>query len=343
MYSIYRPLVFKLNPESAHHLTVAMLRIAGNLAPTNALIKALYFPKLNGPEVDVLGLHFANPIGMAAGYDKDAQSWRGLASLGFGHIELGTVTVQPQDGNPKPRIFRIPEERAVINRCGFPNLGSEYMLKRMNANKPKNLILGVSIGKNKNTPLENAEDDYTLLIDMFAEKADYLAVNVSSPNTPGLRELQVKGRFDRLLRAVAEKKQEVAQRLNKHVPIVVKLAPELSDQELDECLDAILDTGLDGVIISNTSLNRHGMKSAVADEFGGLSGAPIMQHSTNLIRNVIRRTEGKLPVIASGGVMSAADAQEKLDAGAKLVQLYTGMIFEGPELPGKIISSGLRL
>ena len=343
MYSLYRPLVFKLNPESAHHLTISMLRIAGNLAPTNALIKALYFPKMNGPAVDVLGLHFANPIGMAAGYDKDAEGWRGLASLGFGHIELGTVTVKPQDGNPKPRIFRIPEERAVINRCGFPNLGAEYMLKRMNGKRPKNLILGVSIGKNKATPLENAEDDYTLLIDMFAEKADYLAVNVSSPNTPGLRELQVKGRFDRLLRAVAEKRREVVQRIGKPLPIVVKLAPELSEQEMDECLEAILDTGLDGVIISNTSLNRHGMVSKVQGEYGGLSGAPIMRHSTNLIRNVIRRTEDKLPVIASGGVMNVQDAQEKLDAGAKLVQLYTGMIFEGPELPGKIIRSGLRL
>jgi dihydroorotate dehydrogenase len=343
MYSLYKPLVFKLSPESAHHLTITMLSIAGNLAPTKALIKALYFPKVNGPAVDIMGLHFANPIGMAAGYDKDGDGWRGLAALGFGHIELGTVTVEPQPGNPKPRIFRIPEERAVINRCGFPNFGAQYMLKRMNGKRPKDLVLGVSIGKNKNVPLDRAEDDYLQLMEIFAEKADYLAINVSSPNTPGLRELQVKGRFDRLLRAVAQKRQELSIKLDKQVPVVVKLAPELQENELDECLDVIMDTGLEGVIISNTSLNRHGLKSPVGNEYGGLSGAPIMKHSTNLIRNVVRRTEGKLPIIASGGVMSVSDAQEKLDAGAKLVQLYTGMIFEGPELPGRIIRSGLRL
>jgi len=343
MYPLYRPLVFLLSPESAHHLTITMLSLAGNLAPTRALIKALYFPSVNGPAIDLLGLHFANPIGMAAGYDKDGQGWRGLAALGFGHIELGTVTVNPQNGNAKPRIFRIPEERAVINRCGFPNFGADYMLKHMNGRRPKDLVLGVSIGKNKTTPLENAEDDYLKLIGLFAEKSDYLAVNVSSPNTPGLRELQEKGRFDRLLRSVATKKAEVSRLHQKNVPIVVKLAPELSDDELDECLEVILDTGLDGVIISNTSLNRHGLKSSKASEFGGLSGMPIMAHSTQLIRNVVRRTEGKLPVIASGGVMNFADAQEKLDAGARLVQLYTGMIFEGPELPGKIIRKGLRL
>ncbi|MBI9048524.1 MAG: quinone-dependent dihydroorotate dehydrogenase [Anaerolineaceae bacterium] len=344
MYSLYKPLVFMLSPESAHHLTITMLKIAGNLAPTRALIKALYFPKMNGPAVDVMGLHFANPIGMAAGYDKDGDGWRGLSALGFGHIELGTVTVDPQSGNAKPRIFRIPEERAVINRCGFPNLGADYMLQRMNGHKPKDLILGVSIGKNKNVPLERAEEDYVQLMELFAEKSDYLAVNVSSPNTPGLRELQVKGRFDRLLRAVAEKRAALVSKFGKKVPVVVKLAPELQENEMDECLSVIMDTGLDGVIISNTSLDRHGLKSALGEtEYGGLSGAPIMKHSTELIKTVMKRTEGKLPIIASGGVMNVHDAQEKLDAGAKLVQLYTGMIFEGPEMPGKIIHSGLRL
>ena len=343
MYSLYRPLMFKLDPENAHHLTVNMLKLAGNISPARAMIKALYFPRSNGPAVDVMGLHFANPIGMAAGYDKDGDSWRGLASLGFGHIELGTVTVQPQPGNKKPRIFRIPEERAVINRCGFPNLGADYMLARMNGHKPKDLILGVSIGKNKTVPLEEAEGDYVQLMELFADKADYLAVNVSSPNTPGLRELQVKGRFDRLLRAVADKQAELQKRIGKKVPVAVKLAPELSDSEMDECLSVIMDTGLDGVIISNTSLNRHGVKSPKQSEYGGLSGAPIMKHSTDLIKKVVKRTEGKLPIIASGGVMNYDDAQAKLDAGAKLVQLYTGMIFEGPELPGKIINRGLRL
>jgi dihydroorotate dehydrogenase len=343
MYSLYRPLIFKFDPETAHHLTINMLKLAGNMAPGRAMVKALYYPKNNGPAVDVMGLHFANPIGMAAGYDKDGDGWRGLAELGFGHIELGTVTVNPQPGNAKPRIFRIPEERAVINRCGFPNLGADYMLQRMNGHKPKNVILGVSIGKNKTVPLDQAEDDYVKLMELFAEKADYLAVNVSSPNTPGLRELQVKGRFDKLLRAVAEKRAELNEKLGKMIPVAVKLAPELSDEEMDECLSVILDTGLDGVIISNTSLNRHGLQSPVQSEYGGLSGAPIMKHSTELIKKVIKRTEDKLPVIASGGVMNYDDAQAKLDAGAKLVQLYTGLIFEGPELPGKIINRGLRL
>lgn len=332
LYPHLRPLIYKLTPKQAHNLTVALLRLAGALSPVRALLQAYFRSKGSGPAVTAAGLVFPNPIGLAAGYDKDALAWRGLAALGFGHLELGTVTPVPQPGNPEPRLFRLVEDEAVINRMGFPSRGAEYVAARLQGGKPENLIIGMNIGKNKDTELVEAEKDYVPLVRTFAPCVDYLAVNVSSPNTPGLRRLQEAGMLEKLLQPVAAERALQSGRLNKQLPIFVKLAPDLEDAQIESALDAVLSTGMDGLIISNTTISRPPLESAHAGESGGLSGAPLKRINTELLRKVCRRLDGQLPVIASGGVMTPEDAQEKLDAGAVLVQLYTGLIYAGPEL-----------
>lgn len=351
LYSFLKPLIFQLTPEQAHTLTIALLRLGGSNVLGRAVIRALFPCRRPGPVVQAFGLTFANPLGMAAGYDKDGLGWRGLACLGFGHIELGTVTPRPQPGNPSPRLFRLVKDRAVINRMGFPNRGAAFLARRLQAPRPKDLILGVNIGKNKDTPLEEAGQDYLSLQCTFAPLADYLAVNVSSPNTPGLRRLQSRRALESLLKPLAAERDAQAQRLpsngahqaGRPTPVLVKIAPDLSDAELDDALEAILNAGMDGVIVCNTTLSRAGLTSPLAREAGGLSGAPLNAVNTQMIKKVVQRTGGRLPVVASGGVMNAADAQEKLDAGAVLVQLYTGLIYEGPGLVSDILNHGLKL
>jgi dihydroorotate dehydrogenase len=343
LYPIIRPLLFSLSPRQAHGLTISMLRLAGSLAPVRALLRLYFKPHIQGPSVRAFGLDFRNPIGLAAGYDKDALAWRGLACLGFSHLELGTVTPLAQPGNPEPRIFRLVEDRAVINRMGFPNRGAEFVASRLRGSRPQGLILGMNIGKNKDTPLEEAEKDYVPLVHTFAPLVDYLAVNVSSPNTPGLRELQGTGYLEDLLHAISEAREEETTALKKDMPILVKLAPDLDDTQLDDALEAILDIGMDGVIISNTTLQRPGLHSNLVKEVGGLSGAPLTALNTLMIQKTARRLEGRLPIVASGGVMNAEDAQAKLDAGAVLVQLYTGLIYAGPELVRNILNRGLQI
>ncbi|NLG96975.1 MAG: quinone-dependent dihydroorotate dehydrogenase [Chloroflexi bacterium] len=341
MYKTLRPLIYRLTPEQAHHVTITLLRLAGAVPPARSLLDRLFRPRVPGPQVQVFGLTFANPLGMAAGYDKDGLGWRGLACLGFGHIELGTVTPRPQPGNPQPRLFRLVEDRAVINRMGFNNCGADFMARRLRGPRPKGFVLGVNIGKNKVTPLENAAEDYLTLLRVFAPLADYLAVNVSSPNTPGLRSLQTRAALEGILKPLAAEKQQQANRLNRNVPVLVKLAPDLTDEELDAALEVILETGMDGVIINNTTISRPPLRSPLAAETGGLSGAPICSLSQAMTEKVAWRLNGRLPIVASGGVMSAADAQARLDAGASLVQLYTGLIYEGPGLVKQILDSGL--
>jgi dihydroorotate dehydrogenase len=336
-YRRLRPLIFRLSPETAHGVTLALLRIAGAVPPARGLVRALFRLAAPGPEVRAFGLVFANPVGLAAGYDKDGLGWRGLALLGFGHLELGTVTPLPQSGNPRPRVFRLVEDEAVINRMGFPGRGAAFLARRLSAPRPPGLVLGVNIGKNKDTPLERATDDYLALLRRFAPLADYLAVNVSSPNTPGLRSLQTRQALEGLLAPLRAARDEEASRLAKVLPILVKLAPDLASGELDDALEALTLTGMDGVIVSNTTLRREGLRSARAAENGGLSGAPLRPLNTALVREVVRRTGGRLPVIASGGVMRPAHALEKLDAGAVLVQVYTGLIYAGPGLAGQIL------
>lgn len=343
MYKSLRPLIFMNDPEQIHHATINLLALGGSLAFGRGLIHAMFPIPHNGPEVKAFGLTFANPVGMAAGYDKEGTAWRGLACLGFGHIEVGTVTPLPQPGNPKPRIFRLTEDEAVINRMGFPGSGAQAMLRHLDHPRPKGLVLGVNIGKNKNTPLEHAAGDYVALVRAFASKADYLTVNISSPNTPGLRSLQRRAALEALLNPIAAERSVQAGALNKLVPVLVKLAPDLLDDELDYALEAIQSAGMDGVIIGNTTLRREGLTSSKAGEEGGLSGKPLSLQNTAMISKVFARTGGRLPIVASGGIMQAADAQRKLDAGAVLFQLFTGLIYEGPGLVVKIVNSGLRL
>lgn len=334
IYPLFRALLFKLDPERAHHLTLQLIRLAGGIEPVSWLLRRTF----NVPEqpVQAFGLNFSNPIGLAAGYDKDGLGWRGLACLGFGHIEIGTVTPKAQTGNPKPRVFRLISDGALINRMGFPGLGEEFVKKEIIKSRPKDLVLGVNIGKNKDTPLESAEQDYLQLLRSFSEYTDYLTINISSPNTVGLRRLQEKEALDRLLSQINSERERVTSFKNQP-PILVKLAPDLSDRELDDALETILVNNMDGVIATNTTLSRDGLKSQLAIENGGLSGIPLFSRSLEMVGKIVQRTSGKLPVIGVGGIINATGVQKMLDAGAVLVQLYTGLIYEGPGLVKRIL------
>jgi dihydroorotate dehydrogenase len=334
MYSLIRPLLFKLDPETAHQLTLNLIRL-GNYQPLTSLLRTIY----STPEkpVEAFGLRFRNPVGLAAGYDKDGLAWRGLATLGFSHIEIGTVTLLPQPGNPKPRVFRLVEDKAVINRMGFPGRGAAHLVKKISRRKRAGLIIGVNLGKNKNTQIENAAGDYITLMRQFAPLADYLVVNVSSPNTTGLRRLQGRELLEGLLAAIAKERMESLATGGSSVPILVKLAPDLSSEELDDALDVILRTGMDGVIATNTTLSRVGLRSKHADETGGLSGEPLRLLSEAILRSVIKKLDGRLPVISVGGITRPEHAQARLDAGAALVQVYTGLVYAGPGLVRQII------
>jgi dihydroorotate dehydrogenase len=330
MYPALRPLLFRLPPERAHALSLAAIRLAGQLPPVAALLRRLYA----APDrpVSAFGVQFRNPLGLAAGYDKDGLGWRGLACLGFGHVEAGTVTPLAQPGNPPPRLFRLVQDQGLINRMGFPGKGAEFAARRLRGPRPAGLVLGVNIGKNKDTPLERAAEDYLRLMPVFAPLADYLAVNVSSPNTAGLRQLQVRAALQELLTLLAAERSRLHSQIGKRVPLLVKLAPDLSDAELDDALDVILLAGMDGVIATNTTLARPGLRSAHAGEAGGLSGAPLRALSTAMVRKICARLGDQLPVIAVGGVSDRESYQEKLDAGAVLVQVYTGLVYAGPGL-----------
>ncbi len=341
MYQTIRPLIYLFQPETAHRATIFALRLAGGTLPGRWIMRLFFTPRHPGPGVEVFGLRFSNPLGMAAGYDKDGLGWRGLAGLGFGHVELGTVTPRPQPGNPRPRVFRLVPDKAAINRMGFPNQGADFLARRLKGRRPDGLVIGVNIGKNKTTPLEDAAQDYLSLIRTFAPLCDYLAVNVSSPNTPGLRSLQSRQALHDLLAPLASERKELVQRLKKRMPILVKLAPDLTEPELEDSLQAVMETGMDGVIAGNTTLSREGLTSPLASETGGMSGAPLRARSTAMVQQVVRLTNGRLPVVASGGVMTPGDAREKLDAGAVLVQLYTGLVYAGPALVKQILEAGV--
>ncbi len=339
MYNALRPLLFRLPPERAHSLTVNLLRLAGAMSPTRALLQKMY--ACPDHPTDLFGLHFRNPVGLAAGYDKDGLAWRGLACLGFGHLEIGTVTPKPQPGNPTPRIFRLVEDEAVINRMGFPGRGAAFLFKQLQGPRPPGLVLGVNLGKNKETPNEAALQDYRVLLQMFAPLADYLAVNVSSPNTEGLRGLQARAALEGLLEGLAEERARQSAALGRQVPLLVKLAPDLDANQLDDALEAILHTGMDGVIATNTTTSRSGsgvslLRSRLQAEAGGLSGAPLTGRSRAMVAHIVRQTGGKLPVIGVGGIMTPDDARRMLDAGAALVQVYTGLVYHGPGLVQQI-------
>jgi dihydroorotate dehydrogenase len=337
MYSLVRPLLFKLDPETAHQLTLQLIRL-GRFQPINSILRAIYAT----PEkpVQAFGLHFRNPVGLAAGYDKDGIAWRGLATLGFSHIEIGTVTPRPQPGNSKPRLFRLVEDGALINRMGFPGLGADYLAGKIRRRKRRGVIVGVNLGKNKDTPIENANGDYISLVRQFTPLADYLVVNVSSPNTSDLRRLQGRDLLEGLLGALANERKDIAATGGAITPILVKLAPDLSEEELDDALDVILRTGMDGVIATNTTLGRDGLRSKHAVEIGGLSGGPLRLRSETVLHSVVKKLDGRLPVVSVGGIMRPEHARARLDAGATLVQVYTGLVYAGPALV-RLIVQGL--
>jgi len=339
VYKALRPFLFRLDPEMAHALTLSALRFSGVISPLNRFIAHTF--SAPAKPVTVFGLTFKNPVGLAAGYDKDGVAIRGLSALGFGHIEIGTVTPHPQPGNPKPRVFRLVEDQAVINRMGFPGKGSLYVDRQMSSviRRPSPVVVGVNLGKNKDTPLEVAAEDYITLMRRFMGLADYLTINVSSPNTVGLRRLQGREMLEGLLAEIARQREIIALGRGENKPVLVKLAPDLSDAELDDALDVILRTGMDGVIATNTSLARDGLRSSRQEEIGGLSGSPLRIQSEAMLGKVVKRLDGRLPVVSVGGIMSPGDAKRRLDMGAALVQIYTGLVYAGPGLVREIVKS----
>ncbi len=333
MYSLLRPLLFTLPPETAHHVTLHSLNILHRLKLTQ-----LVFGKIPDAPCSVMGLNFPNPVGLAAGMDKNAESIDSLAALGFGFIEVGTVTPRPQPGNPPPRLFRLPKAQALINRMGFNNQGIDKLLDNVQKARFRG-ILGINIGKNWDTPLENAVDDYLIGLHKVYAYADYVAVNISSPNTPGLRQLQQGDELDRMLSTLKNAQQQLAAQHDKYVPLVVKIAPDLGEEELVVIANKLLTYDIDGVIATNTTLSRVGVENLpYANETGGLSGTPLSARATEVVQQLSNTLQRKIPIIAVGGVMSATDAQKKLKAGASLVQIYTGLIYRSPALIKEIVN-----
>ncbi len=346
MYRLIRSLLFRLDAEDAHNLTLGLLQRAGGWRLAQRALARWYAVDDPRLEVEVFGLRFRNPVGLAAGYDKNGVALAGLAALGFGHLEVGTLTPQPQAGNPRPRVHRFPAARAVVNSMGFPNRGiaalPEGLATTHSAHRLPALSrvrVGINLGKGKDTPLERAAEDYcALLRHVHAhQQADYAAINISSPNTPGLRQLQAQAAIEALLRTVAAARDALVPRL----PLLVKIAPDLSDAEIAAMLEAIALTGVDGIIATNTTTSRADLPAAAALP-GGLSGAPLRARSTEVIRAIAARTQGRLPIIGVGGIANAADALEKLRAGASLVQVYTGLVYTGPGLIRSINRGLLR-
>jgi dihydroorotate dehydrogenase len=332
--TLVRPAFFRRDSERAHELGVDAMALLGALAPLRA---ALAWWTRRGfaraQPIEVFGLRFPNAVGLAAGFDKNARAWPAAAALGFGHVEIGTVTALAQPGNPKPRMFRYPEHEAVINRMGFNNDGAEAVAARLAKLPPRGarqIPLGINLGKSKVTEIDRAAEDYLASFAQLADHADYLVLNVSSPNTPNLRQLQDEARLRELLAAVTSANRERATRAGKHhVPLLLKISPDLSWPQIDTVLTVIADYALDGIIATNTTLARPGFFAGV-NESGGLSGAPLTRRSTEIVSYISRTTNGTLPIIGVGGIVDPQSAAEKLDAGATLVQIYTGMIYRGP-------------
>lgn len=330
-----KPLFFRQDPEAAHEHAVRALTVLGAVRPLCALLEkwAQLDPAAHRP-IEAFGLNFPNAVGLAAGFDKHGTAWPAAAALGFGHVEIGTVTLHAQDGNPKPRLFRFPSEEAVINRMGFNNHGAAALAARLAkqaAPGQRAIPLGVNLGKTKVTPLEQATEDYLGSFRLLADHADYVVVNVSSPNTPGLRELQDASWLKPLLAALVAENRARAAAAKPRRPILLKIAPDLSFPQVDAALGVIADLALDGIIATNTTLARPG-SFATVNEAGGLSGKPLRRRATEIINYISRATGGRLPIIGVGGIYDEESAAEKLDAGATLIQVYTGMIYRGPFL-----------
>ncbi|MDE2387861.1 MAG: quinone-dependent dihydroorotate dehydrogenase [Betaproteobacteria bacterium] len=329
LYSLLRPLLFKLDPESAHRVAFNGIELARKFG----LLKAVSIPC---QPRSVMGLDFPNPVGLAAGLDKNGEYLDALAALGFGFIEIGTVTPRPQPGNPAPRIFRIPEACAIINRLGFNNHGVDQLVENVKRSAYQG-ILGINIGKNFDTPLEKAVDDYLIGLQKVYRYASYVTVNISSPNTQNLRQLQAADALDQLLGRLKSEQAKLTQVHGKYVPMVVKIAPDLAEAEIQAIAALLMKHRIDGVIATNTTITRTGIEHlSIAQESGGLSGAPLTQRATMVIQQLHRILQGDVPIIGVGGIMSADDAQDKLSAGANLIQIYTGLIYRGPDLVKEI-------
>ncbi len=337
--SLIRPALFKFDPEKVHYFTFNFLRQFCKIPGALNFLRTKFEIKDARLEREVFGLKFKNPVGLAAGFDKDAKLYNELSALGFGFIEVGTVTPKPQPGNEKQRLFRLKEDAAIINRMGFNNHGVEEMVERLKQNK--HVLIGGNIGKNKITPNEKAVDDYVFSFEALFDYVNYFVVNVSSPNTPNLRELQDKEPLKNLLNTLQKRNELKA--LPK--PILLKIAPDLTDEQLLDIIEIVRETRIAGVIATNTTISRDGLRSENKDEMGGLSGKPLTKRSTEVIRFLSEKSGKAFPIIGVGGIHSADDAIEKLEAGASLVQLYTGFIYEGPalikEINKKILEKGL--
>ncbi len=323
---IIRPLLFLFDPEEVHYFTFSLIRVLSKIPGFPALFRGLYNVNDSRLETEVFGLKFRNPVGLAAGFDKDAKLYNELSDFGFGFIEIGTLTPVAQEGNPKKRLFRLREDSAIINRMGFNNGGVAAAVSRLKKNK--GVLIGGNIGKNKITENENAGSDYKICFEALFDHVDYFVVNVSSPNTPNLRALQDKEPLTQLLQSL----QNLNNAKIKPKPILLKIAPDLTDEQLLDIIDIISETKIAGVIATNTTISRDGLQSENKTETGGLSGKPLTKRSTEVIRFLSEKSGKAFPIIGVGGIHSADDAIEKLDAGASLVQLYTGFIYEGPAL-----------
>jgi dihydroorotate dehydrogenase len=332
LYSIVRPLLHAIDPEIAHDMTITGLK-AG-------LVPRISFPIDARLNVNVLGIEFPNPLGLAAGFDKNAEVPDAMLAQGFGFVEVGSVTPRPQPGNPKPRLFRLSEDAAVINRMGFNNDGHARVLRRMLARSKQGGIVGLNLGANKDS--EDRIADYALGAAAFNHVASYITVNVSSPNTPGLRQLQARTELQDLIKAVTETRDNAAKADNRRAPLVLKIAPDLTEAELEEVTDICLKMGIDGIIVSNTTIARPNLRSPYAIETGGLSGAPLMVPSTICLARVHKLTNGKIPLIGAGGIASTEDAWQKLRAGASLLQMYSALVYQGPDLIQKILRGLLQ-
>lgn len=335
MYKLVKPLFFSLDPETAHYTVTGGLRTFLKIWGSKKLMKASFSYENPNLEQTVFGVKFKNPVGLAAGFDKNAEFIQEMASLGFGFIEIGTVTPRPQPGNDKPRMFRLPKDGALINRMGFNNQGVDVAALRLKYFTERDgLVVGGNIGKNKTTPNEDAVNDYVICFDKLFDYVDYFVVNVSSPNTPGLRDLQEKEPLKHILNTLQQRNEKH----EKPKPIMLKIAPDLTDSQLDDIVEIVIDTRIAGVIATNTTIQRDGLQSnaSLINEAGGVSGKPLAVRSTEVIRYLAEKSDRRFPIIGVGGIHSAADALAKIQAGASLVQVYTGLIYEGPQLVKQI-------
>lgn len=335
MYKLIRKLLFTIPPEKVHYMAMGWLKTAYKIAPSRWLLRQLFTTRHPSLEKELWGIRFPNPVGLAAGFDKDARWVDELSYLGFGFVEIGTVTPRPQPGNDQPRLFRLPADEALINRMGFNNQGSEVAAQRLR-HKKQRIIVGGNIGKNKVTPNEDALSDYEACFRDLYEVVDYFVVNVSSPNTPGLRELQDKEPLMRILNRL----RELNEQLGNPKPLLLKIAPDLTDSQLDDIVDIIIETRIQGLVATNTTIDRSNLHTTQQEidsiGAGGLSGKPLRKRATEVIKYLHTKSQGKFPIIAVGGIYTAEDAIEKLNAGAALVQVYTGFIYEGPAIAKNI-------